>query len=55
MIKNLSIITDNHRCDYCWEDDRKLISMDAHDRDTSIDICFDCVLEIYNFAKKEIL
>lgn len=37
-------------CDYCNEVDKKCVN-DGGDRD----ICFDCVLEIYQFAKTEIL
>ena len=38
-------------CDYCNLHDVKLVNRVNDDRD----ICFDCILEIYNFAKKEIL
>jgi hypothetical protein len=54
MTKQLRIIKcdvgDTRYCDYCGEKEKTYVN-DGDDRD----ICFDCVLEIYNFAKKEIL
>ena len=47
-------ITTNHICDYCREGDKKCVSHESFNGDNSVDICFDCVLEIYEFAKKEI-
>ena len=54
MIKKLKIIkcniSDTRYCDYCEQKEKTYVN-DGNDRD----ICFDCVLEIYEFAKKEIL
>ena len=47
---NIKIIESESRyCDYCRENKNKFVNND--DRD----ICFDCVLEIYELAKNEIL
>lgn len=54
MYKEFKITTD-HTCDYCRMEDKKCVSHENFDGNDSVDICFDCVLEIYNFAKKEIL
>lgn len=57
MINNLSIKEARFglRCDYCWIDNKKVVSMPEHEGGDTRDICMDCVLEIYEFAKKEIL
>lgn len=53
-IKDLSIKIDPHvYCDYCGIKGEKVVS--KPDGGDSRDICFDCILEIYNIARKEIL
>ena len=42
---------DSISCDYCEAQDLKVVNL----RDRDIDVCFSCILQIYNLAKQETL